>query len=247
MSASHTGPPSWLPPAVVAEVKLLAKWKIIDDTDRLILSELANWDEMERVWRELKRYTPLPEPAQLRAEWRYWHKGDELDGGWSDRDIALMLVFFWAFFFASVGARMSTSSEHGALFASYQKQAHRLRAGAVELRERHNRHYDMPEAKEHAQAVECVAAFCEAQATELTAAEIDDPANMTVQRDYLPAQGFCYLLAGRLGWLYGEEFYTILAILANAALNPQTPVTATRVRDCLTRSKNKRTTAGVIF
>ena len=79
--------------------------------------------------------------------------------------------------------------------------------------------------------------------------EIDDPANMTVQRDYgdLPEQGFCYLLAGRLGWLYGDEFYTILATLANAALNPQTPVTATWVRDCLTRSKNKRTTAGVIF
>ena|SRR5260370_18325308 len=28
---------------------------------------------------------------------------------------------------------------------------------------------------------------------------------------------------GRLDWLYGQEFDTILAILANAALNPQTP------------------------
>src|SRR5258708_5280220 len=70
VSASRAGSPSWLPPAVVAEVELLAEWKIIDDTDRLILSELANWDEMEHVWRELKSHTPLPEPAQLRPELR---------------------------------------------------------------------------------------------------------------------------------------------------------------------------------
>jgi hypothetical protein len=120
--------PEWLPPAVALEAQ-----RILDteSADAALVHRLATDPRMKSVWRELSKLKfELPELGapifNLRPP-----PCDQL----TDQEAALVLLFWYAYFFARFPITVATLSEHGALLASCGDTAKKLRDAAATLRE----------------------------------------------------------------------------------------------------------------
>jgi hypothetical protein len=213
-------PPDWVPASVAAEISwiLHASWT---QGDLPLLWRLATDERMESVWRELKKHEPCCSRAELEEIWTGWKR--EALPDLSDSDIALRLVFYWAFGFPACNMAADTLANHKALIRWHRELAGSLHTVAGDLRLDHD-----PDADKHADAIERAAAWCETKAVDLAGCR-----ERVVHRDRgnLLEQGVCRLMAHELQRIYGRTFRGTLATILSVIT--QETITAHKVRDWL--------------
>jgi hypothetical protein len=158
--------------------------------------------------------------------------GEMPDGTWSDRDIALQVVFLNSFSLAIWPGQTITPAEKKRLVDSYREQARRLRNEAAWFRGLLMG--EASEAAEHGRAVARAAAWCEAEAHEMVSAE--DPNHplhddmLVVGRHQGPphVRAYCMQLAEIVRLLYGDVLRGTVASIATAGLDY--PVSIANVR-----------------
>ena len=188
------------------------------------------------TWNRLSRHRLIIARAQLieqLSKWRFM--GEMPDEKWSDRDVALQVVFLNAFFLTVSGMKTITAAEKKRLVNSYRERARQLRNEAAWFRGMWVRGMgEASEAAEHRRAVERAAAWCEAEADEMVSAE--DP-NHPLHDDTLVigrhqgaphVRAYCMQLAEIMRLLYGDVLRGTVAAIATAALDHQ--VSAANVR-----------------
>jgi hypothetical protein len=204
-----------LPPAIVAERDRLINWPWFMRAWRPILNRLCG----TTAWNQLSKRSPLIARAQLIEQLPKWCLGEMPDEKWSDRDIALQVVFLNSFSFVISGTQTVTAAEKRSLVDSYRERAKRLRDEAKELRNAAAFFRGMgmlSEAEEHCRAVERAAAWCEAEAEEIFKDEM-----LVVSRHQAPphVRAYCMCLAGVTRLLYGDVLRGVVAAIATAALD----------------------------
>jgi hypothetical protein len=140
--------------------------------DRLCKAAIENEKKrpVDSIWKQLNRRNPVIARPQLIEQLPKWCMGGMPDEKWSDRDIALQVVFLNSFSLAIAGTQTVTAAEKKRLIDSYREQAKRLRNEARGLRNAAAFFRGMgmlSEAEEHCRAVERAAAWCDAEAREI--------------------------------------------------------------------------------
>jgi hypothetical protein len=177
------------------------------------------------VWIQLNRRSPIIARAQLIE----WSLTEEMpDEKWSDRDVALQVVFHNAFFYA-LGGEVITVAEKKRRVDSYRERARRLREDAVGLREDAAMFQGMgmgSVADNHSRAIVRAAAWCAAKAEEMSR----DPSDLLVSRHQGPphVRAYCIHLGRVTRAIYGDVLRGIVANIATAALDH--PVSLANVR-----------------
>jgi hypothetical protein len=224
-------PPEILPPPViVAERDRLINWPNFMRAWRPILDRLCE----TTVWSQLSRRDPLIARTQLIEQSPKWCMEGMPDKKWSDRDIALQVVFLNAFSLTISGMQTITPAEKKRLVDSYREQARRLRNEAAWFRGLLQG--EASEAAEHGRAVLRAAAWCETEADEMVSR--DDPNHplhddrLVVDRHQVPAhvRAYCIQLAEVTRLLYGDVLRGTVAAIATKALGLRVSVTAANVR-----------------
>jgi hypothetical protein len=216
-------PPEASPPtAIVAERDRLISEPNFMRATRPLLDRLSN----TAIWIQLNRRRPIIARAQL-IEWSLMEEMP--DEKWSDRDIALQVVFHNSFFLAVLGGEAITAAEKKRRVDSYRERARRLREDAVGLREDAALFQGMgmwSVADNHSRAIARAAAWCEAEAEEM----ISDLSHLLVSRHQGPphVRAYCIRLARVTRVIYGDVLRGIVANIATAALDH--PVSPANVR-----------------
>jgi hypothetical protein len=229
------GPPEVLPPpAIVAERdRLIGRpyfmraWRpTLDRLSKATATAPDGGEVRATIWNQLSRREPIIARAQLIEQSKWSPRIGEVpdDEKWSDRDIALQVVFLNSFFLTVSGVKTITAAEKKRLVDSYREQARRLRKEAAWFKR-----LEMglaSEAAEHGRAVERAAAWCKAEADEMASEE--DPShplhdNTLVvgrHRKGLPhVRAYCIRLAQIMYLLYDDVLYGTVASIASVALD----------------------------
>jgi hypothetical protein len=199
-------PPEVLPPIVPVRDWLSAgDWHHVGQQH--LIDELAE----NPIWKQLYKHKPIITRTQLIKQ-RYMKMGEEMpdDKKWSDRDIALQVVFLNSFFFRISGMRTTTVAKEKRQADSYRKRAKLFRKTAYLLNEEGHFHF-----KEEREAVERVAAWYEAKADETVSLD----KQLVVRRDQESrsfARAFCIQLSKITRLLYGKVLYPKVAALSRA-------------------------------
>jgi hypothetical protein len=185
---------------------------------RPLLDRLCN----TTIWIQLNRRSPVIPRAQLIEQSPKWCMGGMPDEKWSDRDIALQVVFLNSFSLAVLGLQTITAAEKKRRVDSYRERARRLREEAAGLREGAALFRGMgmaSEAEKHCRAIEHAAAWCEAEAEEMVSQ--DDPNHPLVGRHQEPPhmRAYCMQLAEVMRLLYGDVLRGMVASIATAAFS----------------------------
>jgi hypothetical protein len=178
-----------------------------------------------KIWHHLGKRHPAMTRAQLidRCYERSCIREISDNGKWSDRDVALQVVFHNSFILAIAGMKTTTAAEKKDLADSYRKRAKQLRDAAAWLMECPQ---NDGEAEEHSQAVERGATWCETEADQI----VDkDPSQtfydntLVVDRQRGPPQvrAYCMKLAEVTRLLYGNVLYRTVIAITHAALVPK--------------------------
>jgi hypothetical protein len=234
-------PPEVLPPpAIVAardcyESHFLQAWQ-----------PLLNSLSKAKVWHRLGKYDPIIPRAQLidRCYAISYLKKISDSEKWSDRDVALQVVFLNSFILTIAGMKTITAAEKKDLADSYRKQARRLRYAATWLERRDPASEPASEeAAEHGQAVKRVAVWCEKEADEID----DKDPNKTFFDNTLvvsrhskgapPVRAFCIKIAELMRLLYGKVLYETVIAITHAALGAE--VTKENLRYWCKKGVNK--------
>jgi hypothetical protein len=217
MLASPTSFPEWLPPAVALEAQ-----RILDteSADAALVHRLAMDKRMKLVWRELSKLEMRPQLEDSILDVRA-PLGDHL----TDQEAALVLLFWYAYFFARFPTTVATLSEHDALLASCEDTAKKLRDAAVALRELPNKLSrcevlqigDLsPQFGDiFAKGVEEAAQFCDEAVAEIINQKAIDPLVVDRPGHHRAARGYVLNLAGQIS----KPLYGTLATIASVALN----------------------------
>jgi hypothetical protein len=215
-----------LPSAIVAERDRLISWSYFMRAWRPILDRLCNaTTEAEKkrpadsIWKQLNRRSPVIARPQLIEQSPKWCMGGVPDEKWSDRDIALQVVFLNSFSLAVSGEETITAAEKKRLVDSYRERARRLRNEASGLRNEaalYRGMGELSEAAEHGQAIVRAAAWCEAEAEEIFRDEM-----LVVSRHQGAPQvrAYCTRLAEVTRLVYGDVSRGAVAAIATAALD----------------------------
>ena len=218
---SVPSPPDWVPPPIWDE----ARWirtnpRIFEEKETHVVALLALLGEraMEAVWQQLKKRKPRLPRLTLEQKWREW-KEEETPNGLSDKDIAIRLIFFWAFAFAVFGTPLTTVQQRERRIKSLRKQALRLRGEMADLRgERMLK--DDSEDKTCTHIFTDLAQQCEAKAAWLEALPGPGEAGSWImQRDFgrQTDWGYCLALAQVTTLLYGIPLYGVIAKIATVS------------------------------
>jgi hypothetical protein len=176
----------------------------------------------------------------------------------SDRDVATQIVFLNSVYLGNAEPETSTVAKYKEIADSYRAQAERLRIEAKELEKARRRNRSdisfspdpaasssvraqavrltrlRGQAEEYAQAIECAAAWCEAEADwmRVIASDPSHPNHpLLVGRHRGPphVRAYCILLAEIMCLLYDDVLYGTVASIACVALNH--PVTKQQIID----------------
>jgi hypothetical protein len=212
-------PPEVLPPPAIVAVRDCPYVIEHHQARQPLLDSLSK----AKLWHRLGKRHPAMTRAQLidrcHAVWRMREIFD--NEKWSDRDVALQVVFLNSFILAGLGMKTTTAAEKKDLVNFYRERAKQLRDAAAWLIECPQN--DM-EAEEHGQAVERAAAWCEKEADEMD----DKDPNQTFydntlvvgrQRGSPRLRAYCIKLAELMHLLYGNTLYGTVASIVSVALN----------------------------
>lgn len=204
-------PPKVLPPpAIVAERDRLIGRPDFEPEWQPILDRLCK----DKVWGQLGKRSPAIARPQLIEQWSRLHQGEEPDEKWSDRDIALQVVFLESFFLVFLHARTITDADQKNLRAAWRVEAVRLRAEAAIIEEH------MGEA--YAKDLKFAAKLAELDSLDEPWLDDLDP-RLRIGRHQGPpsVRAYCILLSDVTRLLYGDVLRGMLAAIAAAALDRQ--------------------------
>jgi hypothetical protein len=210
--------PEWLPPAVAHEAERILS---LETADAALVQRLATDPRMKSVWRELLG-APFERPQLEESTLNLRPPlGEEL----TDNEAALVLFFWYAYFFARFPIALATISELDALLASCDNTAKQLRDAARTLRELPSKLArceilqigDLSEqfANIYAKQVEEAAQFFDEAATEIIKQKAVDPLVVDRPGHHRVARSYVLNLADQVS----KPFYGTLATIASVALN----------------------------
>jgi hypothetical protein len=212
--------PEWLPAAVALEAQRLLSLDL-EIADAALVRRLAMDPRMKSVWRELsdlkfgrpKLEAPI---IDLRPP-----LSDQL----TDHEAALVLLFWYAYFFARFPTTVATISEHDALLASCEDTAKQLRDAATVLRELPSKlsRCELLQIGDlspqfgdiYAKSVEEAARFCDEATAEIIKQKAIDPLVVDRPGHHRAARGYILNMAGQIG----KPLYGTLATIASVAVD----------------------------
>jgi hypothetical protein len=235
-------PPEVLPPPAIVAARDCHESHSIQ-----ALQPLLDSLSKAKVWHRLGKCDPIIPRAQLIDYCYATSCMREISNNekWSDRDVALQVVFLNSFILAIAGMKTITAAEKKDLADSYRKQARRLQYAAAWLERRDPASEPASEeAAEHGRAVKRVAVWCEKEADEID----DKDPNKTFYDNALvvsrhskgapPVRAFCIKIAELMRLLYGNVFYETVIDITRAALGAE--VTKENLRYWCRRGVNKK-------
>jgi hypothetical protein len=200
-------PETPLPLAIVAEKKRFLAEPNFQEKYKAVLDKLT---QTTGPWIYLKTRDPIISRPQLAEEWSFL--GETPDAKWSDREIALQVVFKNSLHLATSSTSVITTAKKAEIIDEYRARAKRLRDEAAFLKKQGS----ASEAAHHGRAIELAAEYLEDQIGEVN----DGWRTLTVGKLQIDgrARAFGMQLAETTRFLYGESLYGIVAQITTAAL-----------------------------
>jgi hypothetical protein len=231
-------PPEVLPPpAIVAARDWLISQSYFMQAWQPILDSLSK----AKVWHRLGKRDPIITRAQLIDRCYATSCMREISDNekWSDRDVALQVVFVNSLILVIGEMKTITAAEKKDLADSYRKRAKQLRDAAAWLMECPQ---NDGEAEEHSQAVERAATWCETEADQIVDKDpsqtfYDNTLVVDRQRGPPRVRAYCMKLAEVTHLLYGDVLYGTVIAITHAALGAE--VTIENLRYWCRRDVNK--------
>jgi hypothetical protein len=166
------------------------------------------------IWIQLGKKSPIIARVQLIEESPKWCSGGMPDEKWSDKDIALQVVFLNSFSLAILRPRTITAAEKNRLVDSYREQARRLRENAAWFEGLRMGMASV--AAKYGRIIESAAVWCEAEAEDVL--HEDDILLVDRHQKSPNVRAYCMQLAQATRLLYGDALYGTIASIASVSL-----------------------------